>query len=69
MKNICLETVSSKTASKGEVLGLAAVGKIKYECISGPRMSLRTYIVTRLAWMAARLVSSKSETRYAKVSK
>ena len=24
-----------------------------------------TYMVTRLAWMAARLVSSKSETRYA----
>ena len=58
-----LRTFTAETTREGKVLRLAA------ETINsqhgGAGKKEKCYMVTRLAWIAAKLVSSNSETRYA----
>jgi len=57
-----LRTFATETTSESKVFWLALGNndeKRRY------KDGVNTHMVTRLAWMAARLVSSKSETRYA----
>ena len=56
-----LRPLASETTGESQIFGLANRGSGEYD--DGMQGGIPTYIVTRLAWIAARLVSSKRETR------
>ena len=56
--------LTTEAAGESEILGLAVVGRAG-SVVSHEVEVETTHMVTRLAWIAARLVSSKRETRYA----
>ena len=56
-----LGPLSAETTSQGEILGLAVGHSVSHMTLRKGRQE--SYMVTRLAWMAAKLVSSNKETR------
>lgn len=58
-----LRPLATKTPGEGEILGLTKKDGDEQRGISAAGMDEGTYMVTRLAWIAAKLVSSKRETR------
>lgn len=59
-------TLATETTGESEILGLTVRDKRVEVSLSSTMKGekrARTYMVTRLAWMAAKLVSSNNETR------